>query len=69
MNNRRTTESAFLYLRALIPVLLCIAAVGTLPGFLRAEAQTNNSHRKLKFAERVPISERLKMFTGVTESG
>ena len=53
MKNKRTTESAFLYLRALIPVLLCIAAVGTLMGFLGPEAPTNNAYRTLTFAERV----------------
>src|SRR5215472_11907612 len=53
MNNKRSTESAFLNLRALIPLLLCIATVGTLLGFLRPEAPTNNTQRTLTFAERV----------------
>jgi N-acetylneuraminic acid mutarotase len=53
MKNKRTTESAFLNPRVLIPVLLCIAAVGTLLGVLRPEASMNNSQRTLTFAERV----------------
>jgi hypothetical protein len=53
MNNERTTKSAFLYLRAFIPLLLGIATVGTLLGFLRPETSTNNSQRTLTFAEHV----------------
>jgi N-acetylneuraminic acid mutarotase len=53
MNNKRSTESAFLHLRALIALVLCIGTVGTLLGFLRPEAPTNNSQRTLTFAERV----------------
>src|SRR5262249_43815418 len=52
MDNKRSTESAFFNLRALIPLLLCIATVGTLLAFLRPEASTNNSQRMLTFAER-----------------
>jgi hypothetical protein len=53
MNKKRPSESAFFNRRALIPLILCIATVGTLLGFLRPEAPKNNSQRTLTFAERV----------------
>jgi len=58
MNRKGTTQSAFLSLRALITLLLCIAAVGsmlggTLLGFIRHKPPPEASHRTVAFAERV----------------
>ena len=58
MKKKRTAQSAFLNPRALISLLLCIAAVGsmlggTLPALFRPEAPAKVSQRTLTFAERV----------------
>ncbi len=58
MKRKCTTRSAFFNLRALILLLLCIAATGwiwsdTLLASLRSETRTNVSKKTLTFAERV----------------
>jgi hypothetical protein len=58
MKRKRTTRSAFFNARALIVLLLCMAATGwmwsdTLLAFLRPEAPTKVSKTSLTFAERV----------------
>src|SRR5262245_55921041 len=58
MKKKRTAQSAFLNLHALIPLLLCTAAAGsmlsgTLLAFFGPEAPTKVSQRTLTFAERV----------------
>jgi N-acetylneuraminic acid mutarotase len=58
MKRKRTTQSALLNPRALIPILLCTAAAGlmlsgTLLAFFRPEAPAKISQRTLTFAERV----------------
>src|SRR6516225_12283701 len=58
MKKKCTAQSAFLNPRALIPLLLCTAAAGsmlssTLLAFFRPEAATKVSQRTLTFAERV----------------
>src|SRR6516164_4321681 len=58
MKKKCTAQSAFLNPRALIPLLLCTAAAGsmlssTLLAFFRPEASTKISERTLTFAERV----------------
>jgi len=58
MKKKPTAQSAFLNPRALIPLLLCTAAAGsmlssTLLAFFRPEAATKVSQRTLTFAERV----------------
>ena len=57
MKKRRTAQSAFLNLRAVLTVLVCTAAcsivAGTLLAFLRSEAPSTASERTLAFAERV----------------
>src|SRR6266511_2192491 len=57
MRKKSSSRSAFLTLRTLIILLLCVTAcsivTGTLPAFFHPEASATSSQRTLTFAERV----------------
>ena len=57
MKKKRTAQSAFFNLRAVLTVLVCAAAcsivAGTLLAFLRSEAPSTASERTVTFAERI----------------